>query len=109
MMSELRQLKIANGLMYYLGQSVFDRDGKFVGKIIEILPECDSGAMVVHLLRPHYTGSDERDDAGIVAGTRCDDMIISRVQIADDPLCQVDTYHVQSRSGDEAINECDVD
>lgn len=93
-------------VVYHAGQRVYTRAGKYHGRVAEVLPDCDSGAIVVDLHRPYYTGSDERDDAGIPAGTKCKQAIICRVQIADDPLCQVDTFHVVPRDEDEAVNEC---
>ncbi len=93
--------------LYFPGQRVYRRNGAFYGRVAEVLPDCDSGAIVVDLFRPEYTTSDSYDDAGIPAGLPCKRAIVSYVQIADDPLCQVDTFHVVPRDEDEVINECE--
>lgn len=99
----------ANEVRYYVGQPVYQRNGRFYGRVKEVLDPAgrDPGMLIVRLHRAAYTTSDHRDDAGIIAGTRCEEEAISRVQIADDPACQVATYHVLPRDGDEAVHCCD--
>jgi hypothetical protein len=77
---------------YKIGQKVFKR-GKLYGTIAGI-DETGGGILTVALARARYTGSDERDDAGIAAGTKCRHGLVSFAQIQDDPAMQVPTFVV---------------
>lgn len=55
------------------------RDGKIIGRVTEV---CADGCVIYRLRAPKYTGSDERDDAGIVAGTKMTEGVIDMTDIA---------------------------
>ena len=83
---------------YRVGQKVYRR-GKLYGIVHAIEPAStssrDPGGLIVRLTQTHYSGSDERDDMGIPAGTKFQTAFVSRVQIAGDDRMQVGTFAVQ--------------
>jgi len=55
------------------------RGGRLVGHVTEV---CGDGCVVYRLRAPRCTGSDERDDAGIVCGTKLTEGILDMTEIA---------------------------
>ena len=55
------------------------RGGKMVGHVTEV---CADGCVIYRLRTPKYTGIDERDDSGIVCGTKMTEGVIDMTEIA---------------------------
>ena len=55
------------------------KSGKIVGHVTEV---CADGCVIYRLRAPKYTGSDERDDAGIPAGTKMTEGVLDMTEIA---------------------------
>ena len=55
------------------------RGGKIVGHVTEV---CSDGCVIYRLRAPKYTGSDERDDAGIACGNKMNEGVLDMTEIA---------------------------